>query len=393
LGEQIGVPVFNLPGESPVNICAAAEEEAKKLKCDLIIYDTAGRLSIDEALMEELDAIKAAVGPQNIYLVIDAMIGQDAVQTARNFNEKLNITGVVLTKLDGDARGGAALSVLEVTGAPILFAGVGETPDKFEFFRADGMASRILGMGDVVGLIQDFEKVVDEKKAEKDAARMLSGDFTLEDFMEQIDMISQMGSLKDLMDKLPLGNMLPGGLPAGVNLDDRELVRIKAIIQSMTRYERQDPYVLVREPSRAERIGKGSGTDSQQVQAVVQQFMFMKQMMGSMGQDLGMMGKIPGMKGMASMRKMRKMMKKGQLPAGMPGMPGMGGMPGMPGMGMPGMGLPGMGGFPGMPGMGMPGGAGIGDALTKKKPLSAGERNALKAKRKRDRKNRKKGRK
>lgn len=393
LGDQIGVPVFNIAGESPVTICAAAEAEAKKQKRDVIIYDTAGRLSIDETLMTELDDIKSAVDPQNIYLVIDAMIGQDAVQTAKNFNEKLGITGVVLTKLDGDARGGAALSVLEVTGAPIMFAGIGETTDKFEEFRPEGMASRILGMGDVVGLIQDFEKVVDEKKAEQDAARMLSGEFTLDDFLEQVSMIQQMGSLKDLVDKLPLGGMLPGGIPEGVNLDDSELVRIRSIIQSMTKSEKVDPYVLIREPGRVDRVAKGSGTQAQQVQTVVQQFLFMKQMMGGLGQDLGMMGKIPGMKGVASMRKMRKMMKKGQMPGGMPGMPGgMPGMPGMPGMGMPGMGMPGMG-MPGMgmPGMGMPGAGDDQPQLTKKKkPRTTAEKNARKAARRRQRGARKK---
>ena len=393
LGSQIDIPVFNVPGQSPVDICTAAEQQAKKLGRDVIIYDTAGRLSIDQTLMDELGAIKTNVAPQNIYLVIDAMIGQDAVQTAKNFNEQLRITGVVLTKLDGDARGGAALSVKQVTQAPILFCGMGETLEKFEIFRGEGMASRILGMGDVVGLMQDFEKVVDEKKVEKDAARMLSGEFTLDDFLEQISMIQQMGSLKDLVDKLPMGNMFPGGLPSGVNLDDSELVRIRAIIQSMTKSEKGDPYVLVREPGRGDRIAKGSGTTVAQVSAVVQQFLFMKQMMGGLGQDMGLLGKIPGMKGVASMRKMKKMMAKGQMPNMPPGMgmPGMG-MPGMgmPGMGMPGMGMPGMG----MPGMGMPGMGGRRptEGMTKKKAMTASEKNAKKAQRKRQRGARKKNR-
>jgi signal recognition particle subunit SRP54 len=397
LGEQVGVPVFNIPGATPVEICAAAVGEAKKLGRDVVIYDTAGRLSIDENLMVELESIREKVEPDNIYLVVDAMIGQDAVATARNFHDRLGITGVVLTKLDGDARGGAALSVREVTGAPIAFCGVGETADKFEEFRPEGMASRILGMGDVVGLMQDFEKVVDEKKAEKEAERMLSGEFTLDDFLEQVSMIQQMGSLKDLVDKLPLGGMFPGGLPEGVNLDDKELVRIRAIIQSMTRSEKVDPYVLIREPGRIKRVSKGSGTQEQQVHAVIQQFLFMKQMMGGLGQELGVMGKIPGLRGVASMRQMRKMMKKhgGGMPGmpgmGMPGMPGMG-MPGMPGMGMPGMGLPGMG-MPGlgMPGIGMPGMGG--DDAAKKRPLTSAERNAKKAQRRRQRDARKKGRK
>ncbi len=397
LGDQLGVPVFNLPGKTPVEICAAAEAEAKNLGCDLIIYDTAGRLAIDDQLMAELEAVKAATHPENIYLVVDAMIGQDAVKTAKSFHERLAITGVVLTKLDGDARGGAALSVKQVTHAPILFCGVGETADKFEEFRPEGMTSRILGMGDVVGLMQDFEKVVDEKKAEKDAARMLSGQFTLDDFLEQVSMIQQMGSLKELVDKLPLGGMFPGGLPDNINLDDQELVRIRAIIQSMTRSEKADPYVLIREPGRGKRIAKGSGTSEQQVLTVVQQFLFMKQMMGAVSQDLGFMGNIPGMKGIASMRKMRKMMQKSG--GGMPGMPGMGGMPGMPGMGgmlpgMGGMGMPGLGGMmPGMAGVpGMPGMAGLGDKKAPA-PLSQQEKNAKKAARKRQRDARKKGRK
>src|SRR5690606_8706919 len=211
---------------SPVDICAQAKGEAKKLGRDVILYDTAGRLAIDEPLMQELADVKAKTAPENILLVIDAMIGQDAVKTSRSFNERLGISGVILTKLDGDARRGAALSVKQTTGAPVLFSGMGETLDKLEEFRAEGMASRILGMGDVVGLMQNFEEVVDQKKAEKDAERMLSGEFTLEDFLEHVRMIQKMGSLKDLVDKLPLGGMFPGGLPQDVNLDDKELVRI-----------------------------------------------------------------------------------------------------------------------------------------------------------------------
>jgi signal recognition particle subunit SRP54 len=398
LGKSIDVPVFNLPDKSPVEICAAAADEAKKLGRDTIIYDTAGRLAIDEPLMEELADIKSKTTPENIYLVVDAMVGQDSVKTARSFHERLAISGVVLTKLDGDARGGAALSVKEVTQAPVLFTGIGETTDKFEEFRAEGMASRILGMGDVVGLMQNFEEVVDQKKAEADAARMLTGDFTLEDFLEHVRMIQKMGSLKDLVDKLPLGGMLPGGIPDNVNLDDRELVRIEAIIQSMTPFEKRDPYALVREPGRADRIAKGSGTKTEQVNELVQKFVFMRQMMSSLGQNMGMMGKIPGLKQIAMARGAKKMMQGGGfpgMPGGFPGMPG--GFPGMPGgfPGMPGMGgFPGMPGFPGMgmPGMGLPGMGGPAESLTKMKPLSQSEKNAKKAARKRERDARKKGR-
>ena len=276
-----------------------------------MIYDTAGRLAIDEPLMKELADIKDRTKPDDIFLVVDSMIGQDAVKTSRAFNDRLAVTGVILTKLDGDARGGAALSIKEVTGAPILFAGMGEGTDKLEPFRADGMASRILGMGDVVGLMQNFEDVIDQKKAEEDAARLMSGDFTLEDFLEQVRMIQKMGSLKDLVDKLPLGGMFPGGMPADVNLDDRELVRIEAMIQSMTKFEKRDVYSLVREPKRVERVAKGSGSKPEAVSELVQKFLFMKQMMGGLGQNLGMMGKIPGMKQMAMAKNMKKMMGGG----------------------------------------------------------------------------------
>jgi signal recognition particle subunit SRP54 len=267
----------------------------------------------------------------------------------------------------------------------VLFTGVGETLDKFEEFRADGMASRILGMGDVVSLMQDFEQVVDKKKAEEDAARMLQGEFTLEDFLEQVRMIQKMGSLRDLVDKIP---MLSGQIPEGVNLDDRELVRIEAMIQSMTRKEKIDPYLLIREPGRVGRISKGSGQPELGVNELVQKFLFMKQMIGNVGQNMGMLGKIPGMKQVGMAKNLRKAMASGAMP-GM-GMPGMG----MPGMGMPGMGMPGMG----MPGLGMPfgmpqAGAGGKESLTTMRPLSKSEKNAKKAQRKREREARKKGRK
>jgi signal recognition particle subunit SRP54 len=386
LGKQIEVPVFNIAGASPLAICEGAAAEAKKLKADVIIYDTAGRLAIDEVLMEELGSIKASVSPDNILLVIDSMIGQDAVKTAKSFNERLGISGTVLTKLDGDARGGAALSVKEVTGAPIVFVGMGETTDKLEPFRAEGMASRVLGMGDVVGLIQDFEDVVDQKQAEKDAMRMMQGEFTLEDFLNQIRMIQKMGSVRDLIEKIPgLSSMLPPGAAAQVN--DSELTDAETIILSMTKFERQDPQSLIREPSRVKRIAGGSGRTEQSVGELVQKFLYMRQMMGSMGGmgggGGGMFGGLPGMGGLA--RNVRRAMKGGKMPEGFPQMPG--GMPGFPGMGMPGMGMPGMG----MPGMGMPGMGG--PRTPTMKALSASERNAKKNQRKRERDARKKGKK
>jgi signal recognition particle subunit SRP54 len=385
LGTQIDVPVFNVPGATPLDICRQGLAQAKGSgKHDVIIYDTAGRLAIDEPLMEELADIKAATEPQNILLVVDAMIGQDAVKTSKAFHERLHLTGVVLTKLDGDARGGAALSIREVTGAPVRFAGVGETLDKFEEFRPDGMASRVLGMGDVVGLMKDFQEVVDEKDAAEKAMKMLEGEFSLDDFLEQIRMIQKMGSIKDLLAKMPgMSDMMP----PGVNIDDGELTRIEAIIQSFTKFERKDPYALIREPGRVARISKGSGQPDQQVQELVQKFLFMKQMMGGLGQNMGLMGKIPGMKNIAMAKNLRKQMAQG---GGFPGMPGMG----MPGMGMPGMGFPGMPGM-GMPGMGMPGMGGMGmpgESMTKMRTMSASEKNAKKAQRKREKEARKKSR-
>ncbi len=387
LGKQIGIPVFN-ENKTPVEICSAAIDHAKRHKHDVIIFDTAGRLAIDETLMNELDEIKANVWPENIFLVVDAMIGQDAVKTADAFHDKLQITGVVLTKLDGDARGGAALSIKEVTGAPVVFTGVGEGTSQFEEFRPDGMASRILGFGDVVGLMQDFEEAVDKKEAANKAMKMIEGEFTFDDFLEQVRTIQKMGSLSDLVDKMPF---FPQGLPEGVNLDDRELVRIEAMIQSMTFEEKRDPYVLVREPARVNRISKGSGQPEVGVQELVQKFLFMRQMMTGMKQNMGMMGKIPGLNKIASARQMRKAMAGGGMP-NMPGMPGLDGL--MGGMG----GAGGMGGMPGLDGLmggGLPGMGGPQqqhESPTKMKPMSKSEKNQKKAQRRRERSARKKSR-
>jgi len=209
LGEMLGVPVHRgTPGESPPDICRAAADRAREQRLNGILYDTAGRLAIDDALMVELEEIEAAVSPANKILVCDALMGRDAVNVARSFNERIAIDGIVMTKLDGDARGGAALAVKAATGVPIKFLGTGETLDKLEEFRPDGLASRILGMGDIVGLVQDFEEVVDEKEAEEDAERLLQGQFTLEDLVKQLRMLQKVGSLKDILGKLPgMGQM------------------------------------------------------------------------------------------------------------------------------------------------------------------------------------------
>ena len=360
LGRQLSMPVFSIDGsKDPVKICRDANEAAALQGCDVVIFDTAGRLAIDEPLMQELDDIDKAVHPSNIFLVLDAMTGQDAVNVAHTFNKRLDITGVIMTKLDGDARGGAALSVKEITGKPIKFLGMGEQLDKLEEFRPEGLASRILGMGDIVCLVKDFEQVVDAEKAEEDALRMLKGKFDMQDFLEQIRLIQKMGSLKDLFAKLPM----MGQLPEGVNLDDRELTKIEAMISSMTIEERIDPQVFVAttweefattggkqqkrrradfHPGRVRRIAKGSGRTEVEVKELLQKFAQMRQMMVQLGASTGLMGKIPGLKQFGQMKKLANMDigalmgAGGGLPEGfsMPGMPGLpGGQPGnIPGM-------------------------------------------------------------
>src|SRR5262249_3118439 len=238
LGDKLGYPVFSEAGKTPPEICEHAMQYAREKGRDVVIFDTAGRLAIDEPLMKELEEIDKRTQPANIFLVVDAMIGQDAVQTASAFHDRLNLDGVILTKLDGDARGGSALSSKEVTGKPIKFLGMGESLDKLEEFRPDGLASRILGMGDIVGLVKDFEEVVDAEKAEEDAVRMLKGKFDMQDFLEQIRVIQKMRSLKDMFEKMPF---FGGALPEGVNLDDGELKKIEAMISSMTAEERRRP--------------------------------------------------------------------------------------------------------------------------------------------------------
>lgn len=310
LGEQINVPVFAIPGGRPVDICERAIKECKAMKRDTIVYDTAGRLAIDETLMAEVGEIKSRTRAQNTFLVVDAMIGQQSVTTAKAFHERLDLTGVILTKLDGDARGGAAISIREVTGAPVKFVGTGEHMDKLEVFRPEGMASRILGMGDVVGLMKDFEGVVDEEKAEADAQRMLQGQFTLEDFLEQIETLQSMGPLQDIFEKLPF---FADAVPDGFNVDDKELVRTKAIVSSMTKRERAQVQLFRDQPSRLERVAKGSGRTKKEVAELLQRFLFMRQMMGDIGKQAGMLQKIPGMKQFAMAKRLKDVVKTGGL--------------------------------------------------------------------------------
>jgi len=300
LGERLGMPVYHREGASPVEICDEATAYAREQGCDVLLLDTAGRLAIDEVLMQELESIRSQSLPQNIFLVLDAMIGQDAVKTAAEFNRRLEIDGVILTKMDGDARGGSALSVKEVTGKPIKFVGVGEGLDKLEAFRPEGMADRILGFGDIVGLMKDFESVVDEKQAEEDAKNMLSGNFNMHQFMEQIRTIKKMGSLKDLVAKMPF---FGGALPEGANLDDGELVKVEAMISSMTKQEREQPELI--DDSRRARIARGSGRKPEEVAGLMERFFAMRQMMGNIGQNPGLLGRIPGMQQLAALKQMK----------------------------------------------------------------------------------------
>jgi signal recognition particle subunit SRP54 len=310
LGERLNVPVFTIPGGRPLDICDKAQAHARHLKRDTIIYDTAGRLAVDEPLMAELEEIKRRVKPHNVLLVVDAMIGQDSVRTAKAFHERIGLGGVVLTKLDGDARGGAALSVREVTGAPVKFAGLGETLDRIEAFRPDGMASRILGMGDVVGLMKDFEGVVDADRAEEDAQRMLQGQFSLEDFLEQISMLQKMGPLQDVFEKLPF---FGDSMPEGFNVDERELDKTKAMVSSMTRAERKQPDLFQKQPKRVQRVAKGSGRTDRDVVDLLQRFMFMRQLMGNIGQQAGLLSKMPGMKQLAMTKRLKDAVQTGGL--------------------------------------------------------------------------------
>ena len=290
LGKRLNIPVFTINGMKPLPLCQLALQQAHSLETDVIIVDTAGRLALDNELMQELVDIKASTKPQNIFFVCDAMIGQDAVKTAKEFDEKLEFTGFILTKLDGDARGGAALSIKSVTGKPIKFLGMGEDLEALEEFRPQGLADRILGFGDVVGLMKDFEKVVDEKEAEQDALKMLKGDFTFGDFLKQIKMIQKMGSLRSLMEKMPgMGELLRQVPPEA--LDEKELLKVQAMIHSMTKQERNHPDLI--DISRMERISKGSGRPFKEVEALQERFLQTRTMMGQLGKS-GMLQNMMG---------------------------------------------------------------------------------------------------
>ena len=294
VGAQVGIPVFQMGQADPVDIAKAAVEHARRHGNDLVFLDTAGRLHVDETLMEELKRIKAAVEPAEILLTVDAMTGQDAVNAATAFDEALGITGVMLTKLDGDARGGAALSVRAVTGKPIKFAGTGEKLDAIEVFHPDRMASRILGMGDVLTLIEKAEQAVDEKKAAEMADKLMKNRFTLQDYLEQLRSMKDMGSIEDLIGMVP-------GMDAkalkGAKVDPKAMSRTEAIILSMTPKERNDPRIL--NASRKRRIAAGAGVSVVDVNRLLKSFdamnLMVKQMSGSrkgrkMARKMGMFG-------------------------------------------------------------------------------------------------------
>ena len=310
VGEKAGVPVFEMGTENPVKIAKEAVRHAKDYGNDIVILDTAGRLHIDEVLMNELKDIKGEVNPDEILLVIDSMTGQDAVNVAKSFNELLEVTGVILTKLDGDTRGGAALSVKAVTGKPIKFAGTGEKLDDLEVFHPDRMASRILGMGDVLTLIEDAQNKLDQKEAEKMAEKIMANRFDFNDLLGQFEQIKKMGPLKGILSKLPgVGKQLDN-----VDINDRQIDWLQAIILSMTPEERENPSLM--NPSRKRRIAAGSGRTVEEVNRLIKQLDQMQKMIKQMNKG--------GKKG----KPKKKMM-----------LPGLGGMP-MDGMGGMGGGMP-----------------------------------------------------
>ena len=275
VGEAVEVPVFTMGNRvSPIEIARAGVEHAKRNGNDMVLIDTAGRLHIDEELMAELRSIREAVSPTEILLVVDAMTGQDAVNVAKSFDELLELSGVVLTKMDGDTRGGAALSVRYVTGKPIKFIGTGEKLDMLELFHPDRMASRILGMGDILSLIEKAEAAYDEKTAAEMERKLREATFTLEDFLLQLRQLKKMGNFEHLLGMMP--GMKPGALK-DANIDERQMARTEAIVLSMTKDERVDPSIIG--GSRKRRIAKGSGTSVEDVNRLLKQFDQMKKMM------------------------------------------------------------------------------------------------------------------
>ncbi|BAZ44934.1 signal recognition particle protein [Chondrocystis sp. NIES-4102] len=328
LGKQINVPVFEMGTDAnPVDIAKQGIAKGKELGVDTVIVDTAGRLQIDEEMMGELSRIKDSINPDEILLVVDAMTGQEAANLTYTFHNQIGITGAILTKLDGDSRGGAALSVRQVSGQPIKFVGVGEKVEALEPFYPDRLASRILNMGDILTLVEKAQEELDLADVEKMQSKIMEAKFDFNDFVKQMRLLKNMGSLGGVLKLIPgMGKISSADLAKG----ETQLKRTESMINSMTKDEKSNPELLAQSPSRRRRVAKGSGFDEKDVSKLVQDFTKMRSMMQNMGRGM------PGM-----------------------GMPGMG----MPGMGMPGMGMPGMG----MPGMGMPGMGGTKKKKKKKK--------------------------
>jgi signal recognition particle subunit SRP54 len=294
LGEKAGVSVFTDRTSRPTRVVKAAMKEVGRMGLDTVIIDTAGRLQIDRDLMRELGEVSKEASPHEVLLVVDAMTGQEAVNVARGFKDQVALTGIILTKLDGDARGGAAISVREVTGVPIKFAGVGETLDGLEPFHPDRMASRILGMGDVLSLIEKAEETFDQKEAERAAVRIQKGQFTLEDFLEQFQSLKRMGPLKDVLAMLPGA----GALLRQVSVEDRDVARVEGIIRSMTLEERRNPKVMG--GSRKRRVAAGSGTTPTDVNRLLSQFAEAQKMMKMLSGGKGLAQGLAGLPGMAT---------------------------------------------------------------------------------------------
>ena len=328
LAEKVGVPVYAPQVEGdPVPVARDSLAEARRLGCNVVIVDTAGRTNVDEVLMQQAADIKAAIDPVETLFVIDAMIGQEAVTVAKAFQDAVDFTGVILSKLDGDARGGAALSVAEVTARPIKFASIGEKLDEFEAFHPDRMAGRILGMGDVLTLIEKAEDAYTEQQREEMAEKLLKAEFTLEDFLEQMQQIRKMGPLQNLLAMIPgMGKALKD-----VDVDEADLKRIEAIIQSMTLEERRRPDLL--NGKRKKRIARGSGRSAQEINELLRSYGEMKKMMKQLG-GMGALGKMKALRGMS----------QGDMAAQMEALAAGGGLPGMGDMA--GVGAPGPGGGP-----------------------------------------------
>jgi len=348
LGEQIDVPTLPIiPGQTPLQIARRALDAARLGGYDVVLLDTAGRTTVDEALMLEVAEVKAATNPHEVLLVADSLTGQDAVNTAKAFDGRIGITGIVLTRIDGDGRGGAALSMRAVTGKPIKLLGTGEKWDALEDFHPERIANRILGMGDIVSLVEKAAQTIDAEKAQKIAQKMKKGEFDLEDLAEQIKQMQKIGGMSGVLAMLPGIGKLRNQI-AEANLDDKILKRQHAIILSMTPQERRNPKII--DGKRKRRIAAGSGTKVEEVNRLLKMHRQMADMMKAMGKNKGLLARMFG--GLPQPTpEMVEQLQRGELPKGLPGLPS-GGLPRLPGLGG---GLPGLGGgnpkLPGLPGL------------------------------------------